>query len=273
MKILQFIVLLISISTFSQATRFTYEVKMKPDSTNRAQVFAEFANLETDGKQSILYPAKHLVRDSIEKSNAAAKVNYITKDQKSLMYGKLGYEIKKDYKTQNIYFITSIKADKYQYAETKPFHWKILKETQQIGIYNTQKAETTYGGRKWIAWFSTEIPIPDGPYKFSGLPGLIVKAEDSKGDYSFTLVGTKKITQIYDTTTPGQIIKVKKQVYQDMEKRQFEDLSTLAPPPPMAVGTTASEPKVNHMDKKRTEELQAQINLSKKMNNNPIEFY
>lgn len=34
----------------------------------------------------------------------------------------------------------------------------------------TQKATCDFAGRKWIAWFTTEIPIQDGPYKFYGLP-------------------------------------------------------------------------------------------------------
>jgi hypothetical protein len=40
----------------------------------------------------------------------------------------------------------------------------------------------------WTAWFTKEINVSDGPYKFSGLPGLIVKLEDDRGDYKFDLV-------------------------------------------------------------------------------------
>ena len=56
-----------------------------------------------------------------------------------------------------------------------------------------QKATTSYGGRDWIAWFTAEIPFQDGPYKFYGLPGLIVKMEDTTGSHIMTLVGNKKI--------------------------------------------------------------------------------
>jgi GLPGLI family protein len=63
----------------------------------------------------------------------------------------------------------------------------------KIGDYQTQKAETKFGGRTWYAWFTQQVPLQDGPYKFSGLPGLIVKVQDAKGDYSFDLMQTKKL--------------------------------------------------------------------------------
>ena len=49
-------------------------------------------------------------------------------------------------------------------------------------------------GRKWTAWFTTEIPIQDGPYKFRGLPGLIVKIEDETKSHCFALNGIKNLT-------------------------------------------------------------------------------
>ena len=51
-----------------------------------------------------------------------------------------------------------------------------------------------FAGRHWIAWFSTEIPIQDGPYKFRDLPGLIVKIEDKTGSHKMELKGIKNIT-------------------------------------------------------------------------------
>ena len=52
----------------------------------------------------------------------------------------------------------------------------------------TQKATTTYGGRKWIAWFTNEIPLHEGPYIFSGLPGLITQIYDDGNNFFFSLI-------------------------------------------------------------------------------------
>jgi GLPGLI family protein len=65
--------------------------------------------------------------------------------------------------------------------------WNILDDKQVIGNYKCQKAVVDYGGRKWIAWFTNEIPLQEGPYVFHGLPGLIVKISDEKNDYVFQL--------------------------------------------------------------------------------------
>ena len=55
------------------------------------------------------------------------------------------------------------------------YQLRVYARLEKIGEFETQKAETFIFGRKWTAWFSPEIPIQDGPYKFRGLPGLIVK--------------------------------------------------------------------------------------------------
>jgi GLPGLI family protein len=48
-------------------------------------------------------------------------------------------------------------------------------------------ATLDYGGRNWTAYYNTDIAIPQGPYVFSGLPGLIVRIEDERGWYRFDL--------------------------------------------------------------------------------------
>ena len=85
------------------------------------------------------------------------------------------------------------------------------------------RAETTFAGRKWYAWFTQEIPFQDGPYKFKGLPGLIIKVEDAKGDYSFDLMQTKKLAEFPTFETRGTPIKVKRADYEKQEKAYKQD--------------------------------------------------
>ena len=74
----------------------------------------------------------------------------------------------------------------WMYAEEQPrFDWTIYSDTLKVAGYLCQKAECDYGGRHWIAWFSTEIPLSYGPYKFGGLPGMILKIEDMSRHYCF----------------------------------------------------------------------------------------
>lgn len=63
--------------------------------------------------------------------------------------------------------------------------WCISDSTKNILGYECIKAECSFRGRKWLVWFTPEIPISEGPWKLNGLPGVILSAEDSTGQYSF----------------------------------------------------------------------------------------
>lgn len=65
--------------------------------------------------------------------------------------------------------------------------WKVGKRTRKIGGYECIRAETTFRGREYIAWFSPEIPFDMGPWKFNGLPGLIMEVGDKDGLVYFKL--------------------------------------------------------------------------------------
>ena len=70
------------------------------------------------------------------------------------------------------------------------FDWEIKEDTKTILGYNCQLAVTTFRGRFYEAWFTSQLPN-GGPWKFSDLPGLIlaVKAVD---DYvSWEAVGIR----------------------------------------------------------------------------------
>ena len=85
-----------------------------------------------------------------------------------------------------------IGSDSYKVLEDRVLDWKILPEKEKIGNWEAQKATTEFGGRKWTAWFCEEIPLSDGPYKFKGLPGLIVKISDADNSHVMELKGSTK---------------------------------------------------------------------------------
>lgn len=84
-------------------------------------------------------------------------------------------------------------TDRYIYSEDndRP-EWKILPDTADIMGYTCHKATCHYRGRDYVAWFSSDIPTDKGPWKFSGLPGLIFKIHDVGKHYIFELQSLKQ---------------------------------------------------------------------------------
>ena len=77
--------------------------------------------------------------------------------------------------------------------------WKLHNETKEKGGYLLQKATTNFSGRNWVAWFTKEIAISEGPYKFRGLPGLIFEIYDTKDNFSFSLIKSYKLGKTFST--------------------------------------------------------------------------
>ncbi|ADQ82341.1 GLPGLI family protein [Riemerella anatipestifer] len=264
---MRFYFLILALATqalVAQATRFVYEMSFKPDSTNRTQTKTETVFLDVDAHKSIFYSEKRMQRDSLFSRMRETRNFNFDRGAMDNYRTAVNFSIEKNYTSQNITFKNRIAADTYSYTENNPTTWEILPETTKIGNYETQKAKTTYGGRTWIAWFTTEIPMPDGPYKFFGLPGLIVKVEDTKGDYSFDLKESKKIAAPTTFSYRSAPIEVKKKDYQKIEQRFKED--------PLSFINRSGGPVRIEMDanaRKRMEERQKENNTK---NNNPIEL-
>lgn len=70
--------------------------------------------------------------------------------------------------------------------------WKLTQNKKEILGYKCQQAQTTHLGREWTVWFTPDIPIQEGPWKLSGLPGLILDAQDSDGHFHFYCTEIKK---------------------------------------------------------------------------------
>ncbi len=278
MKILATIVMMMATTLMqSQVMRFVYQSTTTPDSTDVSSKKTEFAYLDTDGKKSYFYGENRLKRDSIFQRMRATR-NF-DPSQMENMRSNINYTVEKDFTKQTITFKNRIGRDQYAYTESQPFSWKILPETVTIGEYKTQKAETEFGGRKWEVWFTMDLPYQDGPYKFSGLPGLIIKAQDTKGDYTFDLMQVKKIAEIPTLDQRGQDISLTKEKYKktlmafqkDPEGYMNAERNMRSgpggggpggpPPPPVSSGG-------NDRFKEMRERMLKEI----KSNNNPIEL-
>jgi GLPGLI family protein len=166
---------------------------MKPDVNKKDSIITDYMNLDTDGKKSYFYNSAKYERDS----TYTASKNY-----KDLLSAKsydqnLSYIIEKDYSKKTMNFYDKFKTVNLLVVDNEASKWNIQKEFLKINNINCQKATANYKGRVWEAWFSKDYPVSDGPYKFSGLPGLVVSLKDSENDHVFNLIQIKKIKGIF----------------------------------------------------------------------------
>lgn len=146
--------------------------------------------------------------------------------------------------------------------------WYILPELKKINNYNCQKAITEIGGRKWIAWFTNDIPISKGPYIFRDLPGLIISIYDDKDNFNFEVVDIyKNSVVIFNGRKPiivskSQLLKL----YLDYFNDPFKELKLNSIIPKIE---TAGGSDVNLNYRKVTERIQSDL----KKYNNPIDLH
>ena len=276
-----FIALFLAQLSMAQTSRFVYQVTMKSDSTDKANATIETARLDISPEKSLFYGEGRIKRDSVMQRMRETR-NFDRNAMQNLR-SSIDYIVEKDLIKNITYFKTRLGRDQYTYEEDRKMDWKILPETVKIGEYEAQKAETTFAGRKWYAWFTQDIPFQDGPYKFKGLPGLIIKVEDAKGDYSFDLQQSKKITEFPNfDNRGGNPIKVKRADFEKQEKLYRKDPVSFvtnsfsqggAPAPPQSMGGgNRGGGGGFRMDSDFRKQMEERLRDEVAKNNNPIEL-
>lgn len=106
--------------------------------------------------------------------------------------------------------------DWFRYDEEMPaLDWELTDSVTTVLGYECHGAVCSFRGRKWTVFYSEDIPLADGPWKLHGLPGLIMKASDEKGHYTFECIGIKS-----KADRPITIYKVP---FNDVSRRDYYD--------------------------------------------------
>jgi GLPGLI family protein len=183
---IKLILLLFPIILTAQTHRFIYQFHYKLDSLAK-----EFANenmiLDINPDDVKFYPYSYAETDSL---------NIIRGQKRTRWDDHLPAVIRKKDSFENTSLI--LLNDFFSVKSTDKMSWELMDETKVEGSYILQKATTTFGGRNWIAWFSNDVNLSEGPYKFRGLPGLIFEIEDDQENFKFKLSRSMKFTKTYE---------------------------------------------------------------------------
>ncbi|TZG00096.1 GLPGLI family protein (plasmid) [Chryseobacterium panacisoli] len=257
---MKFIIFFLGISTFcfSQKFTFIYETKYRLNSEKPDDVNSDNMILDLKNNTSIFRDSQDKKSDSVKLNNGNGRYKMGVENQ---------FYIKKNLNQKRIEKVITYLGTDYLLPIEEILNWKITSEQKMIGKYKSQKAETNYGGRNWIAWFTTELPFSNGPYVFNGLPGLIVSIQDSNNEYSFNLIEVKKGGNIFDAGTKP--IKIDWEKYETLAKSFFNDPYDINTKVAMGKTVTFTSPNGIVMDiSVKTKEMQKNI----LQENNPIEL-
>lgn len=65
--------------------------------------------------------------------------------------------------------------------------WELTSDKKEIQGLICSKATTTFRGRNWTVWYCPQIPVVYGPWKFYGLPGLMMELTEDTNRFAFVL--------------------------------------------------------------------------------------
>ncbi len=173
----------------------TYSLLWQEDSTNANFIRQEDMLLFIGKETSKFTSLNDFSFDTImRKVTTREEIQRMLSDlQNPLPFGAFNYQIFKQYPKEKLICIDHTLDGTFRYEEELSlFNWQLSGDTATIAGYKAQKATTNFGGRSWVAWFSADLPFNDGPYKFNGLPGLIVKVHDTRNHYVFELISVEK---------------------------------------------------------------------------------
>lgn len=132
----------------------------------------------------------------------------------------------KDSKSQKIYYRDMISFSEFYIKDNlNMMDWTLNENTKEILGYSCQEATTSYGGRFYIAYYSPEIPINTGPWRFSGLPGLILEVHSIDKALNLKATSIKIEDKQIEINNPYQNKKqMTWQEFLDLYKKKYDEV-------------------------------------------------
>lgn len=217
-NIFQLLILLYSVLYYTQSYKgdsltgeFTYRLRAKFDKRTDNR-YEELFTLQVGNRRAFFASAISLKGDSVMENSRVTTKNYdgsITLSYKDdAVIPKTNFNFTIIQTNENVQYFDSAAMSLLTYKQPVISNWELADETRIINTITCKKAKVKFKGRNWIAWYAPEIPVPYGPMKFSGLPGLIIKITDEKEDFDFELVKSLSVSQL-----KGKFINIKKSRY------------------------------------------------------------
>lgn len=175
-----------------------YRTTMVGDTLKPDKKIEETMMLKVGPKSSVYYSYTRFHADSLIEADkaAGASQDVISEHLKQAGGGFVNYQVYKNYPAGKTTLLDVLAASRFRSEEpSERPEWTLLPDTATVLTYLCRKATCRFRGRDYEAWYTPEISRSEGPWKLQGLPGLILKAADSRGHYTFVCTGIEKARQ------------------------------------------------------------------------------
>ena len=172
-----------------------YDLSFVGDTAHADKHIDETMMLKVGAKSSLFYSYARFRMDSlIEMDKATGASQEIIDEHMKQDNSQVNYQIFKNYPEGKLTMLDPVASSNFRCEEkTELPAWELHPDTATILTYTCYKATCRFRGRDYEAWYTPEIPRSDGPWKLQGLPGLILKASDSRKHYTFICTGIEKV--------------------------------------------------------------------------------
>lgn len=186
MKLFKIVLLIISLNTHSQNKDFTIKIQYAETVSYNTSIINNYeSTLYTDGEYAIY---KKNYKNTETKSNVLeGEGEIIMKSVENKFLQEIYTNSKGQELVENFYESKFLKKTFSVFEELPKMQWQFLKETMKIKNFICKQAKTTFRGRTYFAWYYEKIATKSGPWKFNGLPGLIMSVEDISGIYKWKI--------------------------------------------------------------------------------------
>ena len=166
-----------------------YEYRVRDKEKNEIRTYFDILQSGREYTKYFGYPIYQV--DSVIYRRDINKITEQEDNDISNQYGFMGaspYIILIHNRTKKLSYYDRVFTDHYVYTDSAPIAWQLSTGGLIVCGHYCHKATAHFRGREWTAYYAPDIPVGRGPWKFGGLPGLILRIEDSTGDQRFTAI-------------------------------------------------------------------------------------
>ncbi|GEQ85577.1 hypothetical protein ULMS_10850 [Patiriisocius marinistellae] len=137
---------------------------------------------------------KSLTEDNVNNKNEDIVIGLSSKENEFVY---------KDFYKNESYYVETVEFKFIHIIDSlNTMRWELKEEFEEIFGFKCQKAITSYGGRNYIAFFTTEMAFANGPWRFDGLPGLILNVTSDDSVFSILATSIKLVNKNVEFVNP-----------------------------------------------------------------------